>query len=131
MSLHKNRLIFHRYLAGFALILAAFSATAQQPEAYRHVKAGELYAGIMEGGLASWVQDPAQRTMLSTAMATSYMLGVANSTQNTQWCPKDMVEVQVISGAVLDYLADLPENRHSENAATVVGEALGKRYPCP
>ncbi len=130
MAPYKNRWAFHRYLAVFALVLATFSAAAQQPEAYRPVTAGELYAGIMEGALASWVKDPAQRTMLSTAMATSYMLGVANSTQGRQWCPKETLDVQAVSGAVLDYLADLPENRHSENAATVITEALGKRYPC-
>ncbi|WP_161495314.1 NAD(P)-dependent oxidoreductase [Advenella sp. S44] len=43
------------------------------------------------------LRDPIET---SSAMATSYILGVANSTQNTQWCPKDPLDVQAISGGI-------------------------------
>ncbi|MGR4897356.1 Rap1a/Tai family immunity protein [Stenotrophomonas sp. LARHCG68] len=84
----------------------------------------------MEGGLASWVQDPAQRTMLSTSMAISYIVGVADSSRNRLWCPKELPDMGSLSGGVLDYLADLPRKRYAENAAVVVAEALSKDYPC-
>jgi hypothetical protein len=112
-------------------MLAALPAAAQQSETYRPATAGEIYAGIMEGALASWVQDPAQRTTLSTAMATSYIIGVADSARNRQWCPKQPPSIQALSGVVLDYLADISEARRSENAAAVIAEALGRAYPCP
>lgn len=131
MVMYKNIPTFYRYIAVLVLILSIFSASAQQFEAYRPVTAEELYAGVMEGGLASWVQDPVQRTVLSTAMATSYILGVANSTQNVQWCPKEPPDMQAISVSVLDYFGDLPKSRQSENAAKVIAEALSKGYPCP
>lgn len=135
MAQHRNLSMRLRHLIGFPLLLAALSAAAQQPETYRPVTAGELYGGIMEGGLegglASWVHDPAQRAALSSFMAMSYILGVANSTQNQQWCPKRPPEVRALSSAVLDYLADLPRKRHTENAAVVVIEALRKASPCP
>jgi len=124
---------WRRRLAVLALApaVAAAPAAAQPPEeAYRPITAAELYAGIMEGGLASWVRDPAQRTTLSTAMATSYILGVANSAQDSQWCPAAGLGVAAMAATVLDHLADLPQGRQQESAAAVVAEALGKTYPC-
>src|SRR3546814_19463817 len=77
-------------LAALALVLAAAPAAAQQAEIYRPVTARDLYAGIMEGGLASWVQDPVQRTALSTYMARSEERRVGKecvSTCRSRWSP--------------------------------------------
>ncbi|MCD0504522.1 Rap1a/Tai family immunity protein [Bordetella petrii] len=118
------------------LVLGAVSAAsiayaAQPPaEPYRPITAQELYDGIMQGSLASWVKDPAQRTMLSTLMATSYILGIADSATGKQWCPASGLDMEAMPAPVLDYLADLPEARRSEPAAGIVVEALGKAYPC-
>ncbi|MBV7483432.1 Rap1a/Tai family immunity protein [Bordetella sp. BOR01] len=130
MALHACRPAFHRHLAALALVLAAAPAAAQQAEIYRPVTARDLYAGIMEGGLASWVQDPVQRTALSTYMATSYILGAADGAKGKQWCPAPDLDGRVMSEAVLNYLADLPQARLSENASVIVTEALGKAHPC-
>ncbi|MEH2921333.1 Rap1a/Tai family immunity protein [Samsonia erythrinae] len=115
------------------LVLSALAATpvvAQSSGIYHPITARELYLGIMEGGLASWVQDPAQRSALSTAMATAYVLGTADSQRDKKWCPNQRVHIQAMTETVLDYLADLPQNRQEEDAATIVSEALGKSYPC-
>lgn len=125
-----RRPTLHRHLAALALVLATVPAAAQQAQAYRPVTAKDLLAGIMEGGLASWVQDPVQRTALSTYMATSYILGVADNAKGKRWCPTPGLDGRVMSEAVLGYLADLPKARQSENAATIVAEALGKAKPC-
>lgn len=119
---------------GTALAAAAPAAAAasadRQPAPYRPISAQELYDGIMQGGLASWVEDPAQRTMLSTLMATSYILGIADSAAGKQWCPASGLDTEAMPGPVLDYLADLPEARRSEPAAGIVVEALGRAHPC-
>jgi hypothetical protein len=117
-------------LAGFSLVLCTMAAQAQQSEVYRPITAKELLAGFMEGGLASWVEDPAQRSSLSTFMATAYVLGTADSVKGHQWCSEQDVRIDALSAAVMDYLADLPQTRHQESAAKVVAEALGKAYPC-
>ena len=121
-----------RLLAALAFMLATVPAAAQQPSPspYRPVTAQELYAGIMDGSLASWVQDPAQRTMLSTLMATSYILGIADSANGKQWCPSSGLDMEAMPAPVLDYLARLPEARRSEGAAGIVIEALAKAHPC-
>jgi len=117
-------------LAAAALALAMAPAAGQPEQSYRPITAQALYEGIMDGGLADWVEDPAQRTMLSTFMATSYILGVADDARGRQWCPPADLGIQPMVGAVMDHLADLPEARRSEDAAAVVGEALGKAHPC-
>jgi len=111
-------------------LVAVPVAARQPPDIYRPVTAGELYSGIMEGGLAPWVQDPAQRTALSTFMATAYVMGTADSVRGKKWCPGQHVHIQVLTDTVLDYLADLPRSRQAEDAATIVAEALGRSYPC-
>jgi len=63
-------------------------------------------------------------------MASSYILGVADNARGKRWCPTPGLDGRVMSEAVLGYLADLPKARQSENAATIVAEALGKAYPC-
>lgn len=121
-----------RLLHAIAAVLALASApvAAQEVEQYRPIIAKELYDGIMSGGLASWVEDPAQRTALSTYMATSYIWAVADSTQGKQWCLTPPLDLVKMAESVLNYLSDLPESRQSEGAAPVVAEALGKAYPC-
>lgn len=122
-----------RLLAALAFALAASTAAAapaQQPSPYRPITAQELYDGIMSGGLAAWVKDPAQRTMLSTLMATSYILGIADTANGKQWCPASDLDMEAMPAPVLDYLGDLPEARRSEGAAGIVVEALAKAYPC-
>lgn len=124
------RHIPHRRLAGLLLALSAITAQAQQPDVYRPITAKELLAGFMEGGLAPWVQDPAQRASLSTFMATAYVLGAADSAKGRQWCPVQDARVSVLLDPVMDYLADLPSARQDEDAAKIVVEALGKNNPC-
>ncbi|MBV7483466.1 Rap1a/Tai family immunity protein [Bordetella sp. BOR01] len=120
-----------RLVAALAFALATGAAMAQPPSPYRPITAQELYAGIMDGGLASWVQDPAQRTMLSTLMATSYILGIADTTNGKQWCPSSTLDMEAMPAPVLDYLAHLPEERRAEGAAGIVIEALARAHPCP
>lgn len=120
----------YRNLAGLVLALSAMAAQAQQPEVYRPITAKELLAGFMEGGLATWIQDPVQRSSLSTFMATAYVLGTADSVKGQQWCPGQDVRMETFSERVMDYLADLPQARQEESAAKIVAEALGKAYPC-
>ncbi|MGE8615565.1 MAG: hypothetical protein ACN6PF_24940 [Achromobacter veterisilvae] len=82
-----------RGLAGLSLVLSTMAAQAQQSEVYRPITAKELLAGFMEGGLASWVEDTAQRSSLSTFMATAYVLGTADSVKKHQWCPEQDVRI--------------------------------------
>lgn len=135
MILHERRPARHlRGLAalavGVALGLAAPPAAAQQEDAYRTVTAQDLFGGIMEGGLAAWVEDPMERMALSTAMATTYIFGAADGAKDRQWCPGEDADVEELTTTVLDYLDGLPEDRLSENAALIVAEALGKAHPC-
>ncbi|HYG44625.1 MAG TPA: Rap1a/Tai family immunity protein [Bordetella sp.] len=120
-----------RLAVALAFTLVAGAAAAQQPAPYHPITAQDLYAGIMDGGLASWVEDPAQRTMLSTLMATSYILGIADTTNGKQWCPSSTLDMEEMPAPVLDYLAHLPEARRAEGAAGIVIEALARAHPCP
>lgn len=119
-----------RFLAAWALALPAAGALAAQASPYRPIAAQELYAGIMDGALAAWVEDPAQRTMLSTLMATSYILGIADSAIGKQWCPATDLDMESMPAPVLDYLGRLPAARQTEGAAGVVLEALAQAHPC-
>lgn len=118
-------------LMALTLVMATSPVAGQESDRYQPLTAEGLYEGIMNGSLASWVEDPADRTMLSTLMATSYILGVADSSRGKQWCPVQETSAQTLAGPVLDYLADLPKPRYSEDAAAIVVEALAKVQPCP
>lgn len=119
-----------RFLAGLVLGAAMLSVQAQPTEAYRAITAKELLAGFMDGGLAAWLEDPVQRASLSTFIATAYVLGVADSVSGSVWCPGDQMQTPAMLEPVLDYLADVPQDRQDVNAATIVAQALGKAYPC-
>lgn len=120
-----------RYLAGLGLALCMMPVHAQQPDVYQTLTADDLLGSFLDGRLAAWVEDPAHRTMLSTSMGTAYVLGTADSVKGEAWCPQPDARIQAFTEVVLDYLADLPEARLSENAAKIVAEGLGKAYPCP
>lgn len=131
--------MFVRRLSMLVLALAAVPAFAQQvpsepppveQQPYRAITAKELLGGVMDGSLAAWVKDPAQRTMLSTLMATSYILGSADSRKDIAWCPPKDLPIEAVSQKVLDYLADLPPAKQEENASRMVTEGLSKAYPC-
>ena len=121
--------LFHAIAVTLALVSAPVAA--QPVEQYRPIVAKELYDGIMSGGLASWVEDPAQRTALSTYMATSNIWAVADSTQGKKWGLTPSLDLVKMAESVLAYLDELPTSRQSEGAAVIVAESLGKTYPCP
>lgn len=114
----------------FAPFMGLSPDTAFASDSYRAITAEELYKGIMDGQLAAWVQDPAERSVLSTSMATSYMIGVGDATRGKAWCPDKDFTIQRLSESVLDYLADLPKGRYSEDAAVIVSESLARVRPC-
>lgn len=119
-----------RSLAGLVLGASMLSVQAQPSDAYRAITAKELLAGFMEGGLASWLEDPVQRASLSTFIATAYVLGVADSVSGSAWCPGDQMQTPAMLEPVLDYLADVPQDRQNDRAAKIVAQALSKAYPC-
>jgi hypothetical protein len=122
--------------AGMAPVLVQAQAPTQPRQRpgpdvkYLPLTAQDVLSGIMDGGLAPWIEDPARRTMFSTTIASSYIFGVADSANGTQWCAPAGLNAQDLMKPVLDTLNDLPKERQSERASKVVIEALGKAYPC-
>lgn len=133
------QLRFHRALS-LGLGLCAASAMAMsfvgpaQAQAggvtYRSLTAKELMSGIDEGTLAAQTPDPAVQRQVSTARATAYMLGVADSTSGRQWCPPSNLSITDLAATVYGYLAKLPDADLAKPAAATVGHALSVGYPC-
>lgn len=117
-------------IAALSFVALSAPVAAQESNSYRAITAKELFEGIMDGSLASWVEDLGERTALSSYIATSYIWGVADNTKGKGWCPVPPLAVQDLAETVLNYLGDLPEARQSEDASVVVAESLSKAYPC-
>jgi len=121
-----------RVFASVGLAMAfADQSTAQTADlSYRPMTAKEILTGIDDGSLAAGPIDEARKRELSTARATAYILGVADSAVGRQWCRPQSLSIPDLAATVYSYLTALPEKGLGDPAASVVIRALAAKYPC-
>lgn len=115
---------------GLAAAMAGQSIAQASNPAYRPMTAKDILSGIDEGTLAAGPADSPRMRELSTARATAYILGVADSTVGRQWCQPKKLPGSDLVATVYSHLTALPEQRLSDSATSVVIHALATSYPC-
>ncbi|WP_293776471.1 Rap1a/Tai family immunity protein [uncultured Oxalicibacterium sp.] len=118
-------------LITFGAMMLVMSSLCQAEENRTwHLTGSELIAAL-EGKRLSELSDADMRRLFSNAYGGAYVLGVADQTQGSIWCPPSLgILPHELNDRVYTYLSDLPAKRQKENAAPLVAEALRHAFPC-
>lgn len=71
------------------------------------------------------------QTALERERARLYLLGVEDATEHKSWCEYRLFKTITLEENIVRYFEKLPPSRWQERAASVIEEALHKRFPCP
>ena len=83
---------------GLAAALASQGIAQESNPVYRPMTAKDILSGIDEGTLAAGAADSPRMRELSTARATAYILGVADSAVGQRWCqPKTLIGSDLVA----------------------------------
>jgi hypothetical protein len=107
-----------------ALTLGLLAAGASGAPAYRSNMTGEQFVRDM-------VADPAVgRNSIKRERAMGYMDGVMDASAGVRWCPARQAVPHELNYVVAEDMQRLSSTRLKGDAAALMQEVLGKRYPC-
>lgn len=117
-----------RLLAQVIMLSACAVCQAQGIRTW-HFTGAEL-AAALEGRMPSELHDPSLRRQFASSYAQAYVVGIADQTQGTVWCPPTGVLPHELKDRVYSYLSTLQASRLEENAGPLVSEALHQSFAC-
>ncbi|WP_262090634.1 MULTISPECIES: Rap1a/Tai family immunity protein [Stenotrophomonas maltophilia group] len=110
-----------------ALVGPAVAGTTQ-PERTWFVSGAELIT-LLQGKGADGFCDGEHCRGLSSARASSYILGVADASRG-QWCGQGRILPHELVDQVSSHLRQLPRERLQQDASPLVVEGLRAAFPC-
>jgi hypothetical protein len=106
-------------LAAATLSIAMVSLSAQSLDSDSvNLAGGEFFKAYTS-------QDAAVRER-----AKLYLLGVQDSTEGRAWCSYQRLKTVTLQELVFEHFKKLPPPRLDERAASLIEEALAKKFPC-
>ena len=112
---------------GLGALVGPAVAGTTQPERTWLVSGAELIT--LQGKGADGFCDGEQCRGLSSARASSYILGVADASRG-QWCGQGRILPHELVDQVSSHLRQLPRERLQQDASALVVEGLRAAFPC-
>lgn len=113
---------------GLGALVGPAVAGTTQPERTWLVSGAELIT-LLQGKGADGFCDGEQCRGLSSARASSYILGVADASRG-QWCGQGRILPHELVDQVSSHLRQLPRERLQQDASALVVEGLRAAFPC-